>query len=142
MDGAGPQRPTDAMVDALPCFTLVPPYPEHLRPPPRERFRCVHHHGRDRAGSHGFLSSDIRDSRGFSLWPRCHPVVDVRPSDRGCHPFRCSAHRCDRLVALVASGSRGRRCGEEVCKAVLWDRYDIFVRVWSCERVDGAAALV
>jgi hypothetical protein len=142
MDGAGPQRTTDAMVDALPCFSLVPPHTEHLRPPPRGCFRCVHHRGRDCPGSHGFLSSDIRDSRGISLRPHGHPVVDIRPSGRGRHPLRRSAHRCDRLVALVASGSRGRRCGDEVGKAVFWDLYDVFVRVWSCERLDDAAALV
>ena len=130
------------MVDALPCLALISPHTGHLHPPPGRPVRHIHHHGRDRAGSRGLLPADLRGGRGLSLRPHGHPVPTVRPGGRGGHSLRGAAPQRDRLAARVAGGPgpRGRRRGEKVGEAVLWDLDGVFVRVRGGELVDDAAA--
>ena len=142
MNGVGLLLTTDAMVDALHCFTLMSPHTGHLHPAPRRLFRYVHYHDWDRAGSRGLLSPDRRDGRGLSFRPRGHPVPAVGPGGRGRHRVRGSARQRARLVAHVASGSRGGRCGDKVREAVFWDLDGVFVCVCGRELVDDPAAVV
>lgn len=145
MNGIGTRCPTDAMVDAMPRFTHMSPHTEHLRPPLRGHPCHIHHRDSHRASLLRRISSDVRSSRGISLRPHGHPVIDIRPSGGGGHPLCCPAHQRNRLVAHIPSGSSGPRrgrCGDQVRKAVLWDLDVVSIRVWSCERLDDAATLV
>jgi hypothetical protein len=92
MNGVGTRCSTDAMVDAVPCFTHMSPHTEHLHPPLGGHPRYIHHHDSHRASLLRRISSDVRGSRGISLRPHGHPVVDIRPSGSGGHPLRCPAH--------------------------------------------------
>ena len=92
MNGVGTCCSTDAMVDAVPCVTHMSPNTEHLHPPLRWPIHHVHHHDSHHTSLLRRISSDVRGSRGISLWPHGHPVVDIRPSGSGGHPLRCPAH--------------------------------------------------
>lgn len=144
MNSVGTCCSTDAMVDAVPCFTHMSPHTEHLHPLLRGLLCHIHHRDSHRASLLWRISPDVRGSRGISLRPHGHSVVDIRPSSSGGHPLRRPAHQRNRLAAHISSGSRsrGRRCRDQVRKAVFWDLYLIFVRVWGRECLDDAATLV
>lgn len=88
----GPGCSTDAMVHALPCTTHMSPHTEHIHPPLRGHSRYIYPRDSHHASLLRRLSPDVRGSRGISLRPLGHPVVDIRPSSSSSHPFRRPTH--------------------------------------------------